>query len=325
MTRRELLILLTTAVEWPSPVLAQQGVKIARLGFLGPGPASNFAPRVEALRDGLRDLGYVEGKNLVIDFRWFDRVAELPELAAELVRLNVDVIYAHSSTEAAAVAQVTKTTPVVFGVHADPVGVGHVASLSRPGGNMTGLSMLLTDLAAKELEIFKEALPHATKFGVLYTSTAPSHIPALHAVETAARRLGVQVIMVPVQRVEDFDGAFATMVQQRVDGFLVIASSLTFSARSLLAALALRHRLPGMFGTRDAVTAGGLMSYAPNLGDLIRRAATYIDAILKGTKPADIPVEQASKYELVINLKTAEALGLKLPESFLLRADAVIE
>jgi putative ABC transport system substrate-binding protein len=325
MRRRELLMLLTTAVVWPSPMLAQQGVKIARLGFLGPGPASNFAPRVEALRHGLRDLGYVEGKNLVIEFRWFDRVAELPELAAELVRLNVDVIYAHSSTEAGAVAQVTKTTPVVFGVHADPVGVGHVASLSRPGGNMTGLTMLLTELAAKELEIFKEALPHSTKFGVLYTSTAPSHIPALQAAETAALRLGLEMIMVPVQRVEDFDGAFATMVQQRVDGFLVIASSLTFSARAPLAALALKHRLPSMFGTRDAVAAGGLMSYAPNLGHLIRRAATYIDAILKGTMPADLPVEQASKYELVINLRTAQALGLRLAEAFLLRADEVIE
>jgi putative tryptophan/tyrosine transport system substrate-binding protein len=318
-------MLLTAAMAWPSPVLAQQGVKIAKVGFLGPAPASNYALRVDALRAGLRDLGYIEGKNLVFELRWANNATQLPELARELVHLNVDVIYAPSSTEAGAIAQVTKTTPVVFGTHADPVGIGHVASLARPGGNMTGLTMLLTDVVTKELEFFKEALPRSTKFGVLYTSTAPSHIPALQAVETAAQRLGVQVIMVPVQQVEDFDGAFATMVQQRVDGFLVVASSLTFSARALLAALALNHRLPSMFGNRENVEAGGLMSYAPNFNDLTRRAVTYIDAILKGTKPADLPVEQASKFELVINLKTADALGLKLAESFLLRADAVIE
>src|SRR5215210_3011516 len=275
------------------------------------------------LRAGLRDLGYVEGKNLIFEFRWANNAAQLPELARELIRVNVDVIYAPSSTEAGAIAQVTKTTPVVFGNHADPVGLGHVASLARPGGNMTGLTMLLTEVVTKELELLNEALPRSTKFGVLYASTAPSHIPALQAVEIAAQSLGVQVIRVPVQQVEDFDGAFATMMQQRVDGFLVVSSSFTFSARALLAALALKHRLPSMFGLRDNVVAGGLMSYAPNSADLTRRAATYIDAILKGTKPADLPVEQASKFELVINLKTAEALGLELPERFLLRTNEI--
>jgi len=325
MRRRDFMTVFSTSSLWPLAGRAQQDVKIARLGFLGPAPASNYALRVEQLRAGLRDLGYIEGKNLIFELRWANNAAQLPELARELVRLNVDVIYAPSSTEAGAISQVTKTTPVVFGTHADPIGLGHVASLARPGGNMTGLTMLLTELVAKELEILTEVLPRSHKFGVLYTSTAPSHIPALQAVETAAQRLGVQVIMVPVQQVDDFDGAFATMVQERVDGFLVVASSLTFSARALLAALALKYRLPSMFGNRENVAAGGLMSYAPDFGDLTRRATTYIDAILKGTKPADIPVEQASKYELVINLKTAEALGLKLPEAFLLRADAVIE
>jgi putative tryptophan/tyrosine transport system substrate-binding protein len=325
MRRREVIAGLGAAIAWPHAGRAQQDVKTARVGFLGPAPASNYALRVEMLRAGLRDLGYIEGKNLIFELRWANNAAQLPELARELVGLNVNVIYAPSSTEAGAIAQVTKTTPVVFGTHADPVGLGHVASLARPGGNMTGLTMLLTEVVTKELEFFKEALPRSTKFGVLYTSTAPSHIPALRAVETAAQRLGVQVIMVPVQQVEDFDGAFATMVQQRVEGFLVIASSLTFSARALLAALALKHRLPSVFGNRENVEAGGLMSYAPNFSDLTRRATTYIDAILKGTKPADLPVEQASKFELVINLKTAVALGLKLPESFLLRADEVIE
>src|SRR5215207_8872030 len=193
MRRRDFVSVFSTSILWPLAGRAQQGVKIARVGFLGPAPASNYAPRVEMLRAGLRDLGYTEGKNLIFELRWANNAAQLPELARELVGLNVDVIYAHSSTEAGAVAQVTKTTPVVFGVHADPVGVGHVASLSRPGGNMTGLTMLLTELAAKELEIFKEALPHSTKFGVLYTSTAPSHIPALQAAETAALRLGLEM------------------------------------------------------------------------------------------------------------------------------------
>src|SRR5215208_4031622 len=176
MRRRELLMLLTAAMAWPSPVLAQQGAKIARVGFLGPAPASNYALRVEALRAGLRDLGYIEGKNLIFEFRWANNAAQQPELARELVRLNVDVIYAPSSTEAGAISQVTKTTPVVFGTHADPIGLGHVASLARPGGNMTGLTMLLTELVAKELEILTEVLPRSHKFGVLYTSTAPSHI-----------------------------------------------------------------------------------------------------------------------------------------------------
>ncbi len=319
------MVVLTTAAVWPAAVLAQQGGKVARLGFLGPAPASNYAPRVEALRAGLRELGYVEGKNIVIEFRWAETAAQQADFAAELVRLNLDLIFASSSTEAGAIARETKTIPVVFATHADPVGVGHVASLARPGGNMTGLTMLLTDLAAKELEIFKEALPDANHIGVLYTSTAPSHGPALEALATAAQRLGVRLKFIPVQSAGDYEAAFAVMTHDRLDGFLVIASSLSFSTRALLAELALEHRLPSMFGTRDNVLAGGLMSYAPDHRDLTRRSATYIDSILKGAKPADLPVEQASKYELVVNLKTAEALGVKLPESFLLRAAAVIE
>jgi putative tryptophan/tyrosine transport system substrate-binding protein len=325
MRRRNFVTMLGTASLWALAANAQQGNKIARLGFLGPAPASNYAPRVDALRRGLTDLGYVEGKNLVIEFRWFDRVAELPELAAELLRQNVDVVFASSSTEVGALAQVTTTTPVVFATHADPVGVGHVASLAKPGGNITGLTMLLTDLAAKEVEIFREALPYANLIGVVYTTAAPSHLPALQAVAAAAERLGVRIKLVSVQSAGDFEAAFQTMAQDRLDGFLVIASSLSFSTRDFIAELALKHRLPSMFGTRDNVAAGGLMSYAPDHRDLTRRAATYIDAILKGTKPADLPVQQASKYELVINLKTADALGVKLPESFLLRANEIIE
>jgi putative tryptophan/tyrosine transport system substrate-binding protein len=280
---------------------------------------------VEALRAGLRELGYVEGTNLNFAFRWADAANQMPELAAELVRAGVEVIFVPSSTETAAVLEATKTVPVVFATHADPVGIGHVASLARPGGNATGLTMLLTEMVAKELEALKEALPNARRFGVLFTPTAPSHIPALEAAERAGRRLQVELRMVPVRSEGDFQDAFATMVRDRVDGFIVIGSSLTFSRRALLADLAIKHRLPSVFGTKDNVFAGGLISYAPDLRDLYRRAATYVDKILRGVKPADLPVEQASSYELVINLKTAKTLGIDIPPTLLARADEVIE
>ena len=304
---------------------AQQPAKVHQIGYLISGPPASLANRVEALRMGLRDLGYVEGKNITIAFRSAETPDRLPEVAADLVRLNVDVIFATSSTEVEAARRATKTIPIVFATHADPVGVGHVASLARPGGNITGLSMLLTELVAKELEIMKQALPHMTRVGVLLTSTAPSHGPASHSVAAAAQQLGVQVLTVPVRTPEDLDGAFAMMARERVNGFLAVASPLTRSQRALLAELALKYRLAGMFGTRENVEAGGLMSYAPDLVDLTRRAATYIDKILKGAKPADLPVEQASKYELVINLKTAKTLGITIPPVVLLRAGHVIQ
>jgi putative ABC transport system substrate-binding protein len=295
------------------------------IGFLQFGPASAFAGRVEALRAGLRQLGYVEGKNIVIEFRWAKTVDQLPELAGELVRMNVDVIFAPTSTDTEAARQATKTIPIVFANHADPVGVGHVASLARPGGNITGLSVLLTDLVAKQLEILKEAVPQATRIGVLFSPTAPSHRPALQALETAGQTLGVQLQLVPVRTAEDYDGAFAMMARERVGGCLVVAAPIFFSHRARVTELALKHRLPATFGDREYVEAGGLMSYSSDLRDLARRAAAYIDKILKGAKPADLPVEQASKYELVINLKTAKALGLEISPTLLARADEVIE
>jgi putative ABC transport system substrate-binding protein len=239
--------------------------------------------------------------------------------------MNVDVIFALSSTEVEPARQATKTIPIVFATHADPVGLGHVASLARPGGNITGLTIILTDLVPKELEILKEAVPQATRIGVLFSPTAPSHRPAVQAVETAAEKLGVRLVMVPVRTVEDFEEAFSTMSRERVGGFLVVSAPLFGSNRARLVDLALKHRLPGMFGSRENVEVGGLMSYGSDFNDMVRRSATYIDKILKGAKPADLPVEQASKYELVINLKTAKAIGLTIPEAFLLRADKVIE
>jgi putative ABC transport system substrate-binding protein len=256
---------------------------------------------------------------------WAETVDELPGLAAELVRRNVDVIFAPSSTEVETARQATRTIPIVFAFHADPVGIGHVASLPRPGGNITGLTMLLTDLSAKELEILKQAVPRADHIGVLWNPTTPSHAPALKAIEAGAEKLGVKLGIVPARTRDDFPVAFATLVEERADALLVVSSPLARVERNLLAELELKHRLPAMFGTRRTVEVGGLMSYAADLDDLTRRAAVYIDKILKGSKPADLPVEQASKYQLVINLKTAKALGLDLPSMLLARADEVIE
>jgi putative ABC transport system substrate-binding protein len=325
MRRRQFITLLGGAAAWPLPLRAQQPAKVPRIGFLRFGPAAANAGRIEALRVGLRQLGYVEGKNIVIEFQFAETADQLPELAAELVRMNADVIFAMSSTEVEPAQQATKTIPIVFALHADPVGLGHVASLARPGGNITGLTIILTDLVAKQLEILKEAVPQATRIGVLFSPTAPSHRPAVQAVETAGATLGVQLVMVPVRTIEDFEGAFSTMSREHVGEFLAVPAPLFGLDRARLADLALKHRLPGMFGNKENVEAGALMSYAADFNDMVQRAATYVDKILKGAKPADLPVEQASKYELVINLKTAKAIGLTISEAFLLRADKVIE
>ena len=322
-SRREFITLIGgTAVTWPLAARAQQQTKIPRVGFLG--LAAEFSG-VEALRAGLRDLGYIEGTTVVIEWRWAEKVDQLPELAAELARMNVNVIVAPSSTFVEAARQATKSIPIVFAVHADPVGLGHVASLARPGENVTGLSMLLTELAAKELEMMKEAVPHATRIGVLWNPTTPSHQRALKSIEAAGEKLRVELRMVPARTLENFEEAFSTMMQEVVEAFLVVASPLIVAQRVPLARLALKHRLPGMFPFKENVEAGGLMSYGADRDDLYRRAAAYVDKILKGVKPADLPVEQASKYQLVINLQTAKALGLEVPPTLLARADEVIE
>ena len=326
MRRREFMTLLGGASVplWPV-ALAQQPAKMVRIGFLGFGTVSAWSSRVVALLAGLRDHGYVEGNNLRMEFRWAERAEQLPELAAELVGMKVDLIYAHSSTEVEAALQVTKTIPIVFGGHADPVGLGHVATLARPGRNATGLTVILSDLVAKELALLKEAVPQATRIGVLFSPAAPSHRPALQSVETAGQKLEVQILTFPVGTIDDIEAAYAAMARDGVGGFLVLVSAFTFSQRALLAELALKYRLPGMFGARDNVEAGGLMSYAPDFRDLTRRAASYIDKILKGAVPADLPVEQASRFQLVLNLQTATALGLTFPPLIMAQADEVIE
>jgi ABC-type uncharacterized transport system substrate-binding protein len=322
LKRRDFVTLLGGAAAWPFAVRARDAKKIPRIGFLGLAPEFSG---VEALRAGLRDLGYVEGSSVIIEWRWAEKVDQLPELAAELVRMNVDVIVAPSSTFVEAARQATTTIPIVFAVHGDPVGLGHVASLARPSGNVTGLSMLLTELATKELEMMKEAVPQARRIGILWNPTTPTHLPALKAIEAAGERLGVQLRMVPARTLEELDSAFSMMMQEAVNSFLVVASPLIVAHGGPLAGLAMKYRLPGMYPFKENVEAGGLMSYGADRDDLYRRAATYIDRILKGAKPADLPVEQASKYQLVINLRTAKALGVAIPPTLLARADEVIE
>jgi putative tryptophan/tyrosine transport system substrate-binding protein len=324
MKRREFITLLGgAAAAWPLTAYAQPGERMRRVGYLALGPASASARRVEALRSGLRDLGHVN--DIVLEFRWADSTAELARLAAELVRMNVEVIFAQSSTMVEAARQATNTIPIVFAIHADPVGLGHVASLARPGGNITGLSMLQTDLVTKELEILKEALPHATRIGVLWNPTTPSHPLALKAIKATGEKLGVAIHMAPAGKFEDIAGAFASMTQARVDGFLVLGSPLFSAQRATLGELALKQRLPGIFGLKDDVEVGGLISYSADTLDLFRRAALYIDRILKGAKPADLPVQQPTKFQLVINLKTAKILGFQFPDKLLALADEVIE
>ena len=327
MRRREVIGCAGGALfAWPVMARAQQAAKVWRIGYLRFSTGAGDADRLEAFRAGLRALGHVEGSNLVIESRWAETVEQLQEAAAELVRMNVDVIFATSSTETERARQATKTIPIVFATHADPVGLGHVASLSRPGGNITGLSVAQGEFTGKSVEILKETVPHATRFGVLWTPTAPSGHPMLRAAEAAGKKLGVQVKGVSVLAVADFAGAFAAMTRDRVDAVLVHGAALTARHnRPLLAELALKYRLPSMFQVEANVQDGGLMCYAADHLDLTRRSAVYIDKILKGAKPADLPVEQASKYKLVINLKTAKALGLAIPPSLLLRADQLIE
>ena len=326
MRRREFIALVGGAAAWPLGAGAQQPTKIARVGYLGFGTAAASATRIEALRAGLNSFGYIEDKNIAIEFRWAQTADDLREFAVQLVVLNVDIIFATSSTETGAAKQATTAIPIVFATHADPVGTGHVASLARPGGNITGLSVLQSELTTKAFEILKEVVPEAKRFGVLSSPAVPSHVPTMRAAEAAAEKLGVALHPVLVGAVEEFEEAFAKLARADVQAVFVAASSLTVRSRpELLAQLALKHRLPSMFGARDNVAAGGLMSHAPDQVELSRRAATYIDKILKGSKPADLPVEQASQYQLTINLKAVKALGLSVPAALLARADEVIE
>ena len=306
---------------------AQQAGKVYRVGILTNKASDPAEARLwQAFRSGLRERGWIEGQNILIEFRAAEgNTARLPELAAELVRLKVDLIVARASIFVQPAKEATSSIPIVFLTHADPVGTGHVASLARPGGNITGLAVLMTDLAPKGLELLISAVPMVKRIAVLWNPDTPSHTPALKAVEEAGRTLRVQLQPVGVRTAAELEGAFAAMARARAQAVLVLGASLFLAERQRVADLAIKHRLPTMSMLKDVVEAGGLMSYSPNYDDLYRRGAIYVDKILKGAKPAALPVEQATKFELVINLKTAKALGLTIPPSLLQRADEIIQ
>jgi putative ABC transport system substrate-binding protein len=313
----------------PFAAEAQQAAKIARIGWLATINLAASPHLPEAFRQGLRDLGYVEGRNVVIEYRSAEGKLEgLPTLAAELVALKVDVILAPTILAAVAAKQTTWTLPIVFDAAADPVGSGLVTSLARPGGNVTGLSILAPELVGKCLELLKQADPGVSRVAVLWQPGGlgeRTEKDQLKEAEVAARALGVRLQFVEARGPADFDRAFSDMTRARAGALTVLLSPMLFNERRRLADLAAKNRLPAVYQLREFVDAGGLMAYGANVVDLYRRAATYVDKILKGAKPADLPVEQPSKFELVINLKTAKALGLTIPQSVLGRADEVIQ
>ncbi len=306
---------------------AQPAGKIYRIGYLSAGAPTSNPLVIAAFQQGLRDLGWVEGQNIDIEYRWaagrFDR---LPDLAADLVHLKVDVIIAAPTPAALAAKNATGTVPIVAVSLTHPVELGLVGSLARPGGNVTGLSYSVgADIFGKDLELLKEVVPRVRRVAVLSNPDSPAQPLTVRNVKDAARSLGLQLQLLEARGPEGFDGAFAAMAREHVGALLVVQDPAFIPHRARLVDLAAKNRLPSIFTQREDAEAGGLMSYGPSLSDLYRRAGTYVDKILKGANPGDLPVEQPTKFELVINLKTAKALGLTIPPSLLQRADQVIE
>jgi putative ABC transport system substrate-binding protein len=309
----------------PVAAEAQQAGKVPRIGFLfygSPGPS----PELDAFRQGLRELGYIEGQNITIEYRFAGgRVGQLPELAAELVRLKLDVIVTPGTPASVAAKQATSTIPIVFAGVADAVGAGLVADFARPRGNITGLTGISAELGGKRLELLKEVAPKASRVAVLFNPADRSNVLVLKELQESAPALRLTLQPLGVRGPGEFEGAFVAMSRKRAHALFGAAGILTTEHRKAVVDLAAKSRIPAMWGERQFVEAGGLMSYAVNFYDQVRRAATYVDKILKGAKPGDLPVEQPTKFELVINLKTAKALGLTIPQSLLLRADEVIQ
>ena len=311
----------------PLAAAAQPTGKVYRIGYLAAGSATVFQLPVEAFREGLRELGWVEGQNIVIDYRFaggeFDR---LPDLAAELVRLNVNIIVAGATPSSAAAKKATDTIPIVMIAAGDPVGVGLIKSLARPGGNVTGLSFSVgMETFGKGLELLKEAVPYARRVAVLSNPANPNQPLAIGSISSVAKSLGVELQLLEARDGNQFGGAFEAMAKEHASALLVVADTIYINNRKRLVDLAAASRLPVAYGYKEHVEAGGLISYGPSLSDLWRRAAIFVDKILRGAKPADLPVEQPTKFELVINLKSAKALGLTIPPTMLARADEVIE
>ena len=307
------------------PAGAQQQTKVARIGFLVAVSPSAAAARAEAFRQGLRELGYVEGKNIVLESRYAEeKLDRLPGLAAELVRLKVDIIVTAGGQATRAAKQATPTIPIVMTNDSDPVGSGFVASLARPDGNITGLSTLAPELSGKRLELLGEVVARLSRVAIIGTSTQPGHAQAIKELELAAKEFKVQIQHLDVLKPKDIETAFRAAAKGRADGVLTLTSPILRSQRAQLADLAVKNRVPAIYNDIQFVEAGGLIFYGVSFLDLDRRAATYVDKILKGAKPADLPVEQPKKFEFIINLKAAKQIGLTIPPNVLARADRVI-
>jgi len=310
----------------PLSAEAQPAKKVTRIGFLASSSAERLKSRLPAFQQSLRELGYVEGKNIIIEYRYAEgKFERLPGLAAELVRLKVDVLVAEGAPAAHAAKNATSVIPIVMGNAADPVGTGLVASLARPGGNITGLSDFNLGVVTKRLELLKEVVPSASRVAVLLNPSNPTNPLQLKEIQAAAPALGVTLLSLEAKGADDIDRAFTTMRKERPGAVIVIGDPMFGTHARRIVELEAKSRLPAIYSSRISIDTGGLMSYGTNFDDLYRRAATYVDKILKGTKPSDLPVEQPTKFELIINLKTAKALGLTIPKSVLFRADQVIE
>jgi putative tryptophan/tyrosine transport system substrate-binding protein len=305
---------------------ARQPTKIPRIGYLNTASLSANADRIEALRQGLRELGYVEGKNIVIEYRFGEgKLDRLPAMVAELVRLKVDVIVTGGPSATRAAKEASATIPIVMATNTDPVGDGFVASLARPGGNITGLSTLAPEISGKQLELLKEIVPRLSSVAVLGTSTRPGNALALRGVELAPEAIGVQLQFLDILGLKDIQPAFRSAGKSHFDAVLLLANPVLSSHRTEIVELAVKSRLTAIYFSSEFVDSGGLMTYGVNFTDLHRRAATYVDKILKGAKPADLPVEQPTKFEFIINLKAAKQIGLTIPPNVLARADRVIK
>jgi putative ABC transport system substrate-binding protein len=325
MDRRQLLVVLGGGFAAPFAVRAQQQ-RVYRVGFLGNSTAALEANLVGPFREGLRDLGYVEGRNIVIEYRWAEgKYERFPELIAELVALKVDIIVTAGTPAALAVKRAMVRIPLVMAAVGDPVGAGLVASLARPGGNFTGLTAIAPDLEGKRLELLREVVPKVSHVSFLLNPDNALTTASEKQARAAAKVLHVDVQFVGVQEDSHFDQAFDTIAKERPDAFIVLADRVFLHNRARIVDFAARNRLPAVYPYRELVEAGGLMSFGPNYADMHRHAATYVDKILKGARPGDLPVEQPTKFELIINLKPAKALGFAIPQSLLLRADEVIQ
>jgi putative tryptophan/tyrosine transport system substrate-binding protein len=305
---------------------AQQPKKVARIGYLSQLSASADSVRTEAFRQGLRELGYLEGQNIAVEWRYVEgKLDRLPEVVAQLVHLKVDIIVVAGATGTRAAKKATETIPIVMAYATDPVGLGLVVSLAKPGGNVTGLTNLAPDLGGKRLELLREIVPKLARVGVLADPTTEAYGPQINEIETAAHAFGLQLQRAEVRGPHDLENAFSAMTTARVGSFIALQQPMMGILQGRIAELAIKNRLPAMYPNIEHVDAGGLMSYGPNFTDLSRRAAVYVDKILKGRKPADLPVEQPTKFEFIINLKAAKQIDLTIPPNVLVRADRVIK